>query len=234
MATELNILVIEDHDQLREVTIDTLTEQGYKVEGIDCVEAIDDEMAGKVFDIYIIDLNLPGEDGLSLAHRIRDSHELVGIIIVTARITIKDRLQGYKSGSDIYLTKPIDPAELIAVVDALGQRIINTKRAIQPKTDEFFELNCNTRIINSLSAQEQLTRSEVNVLCALNKARSRQLETWRIIEVLGEDVETYAKSSLEVRMTRLRSKLIKLGADKRCLLSLRDFGYSLTIQLRIY
>ncbi|MCX7084553.1 MAG: response regulator transcription factor [Methylococcales bacterium] len=234
MVTQLNILVIEDHDQLREVTIDALTSHGYRALGIDCAEAIDDEMAGKEFDIYIIDLNLPGEDGLSLSRRIRDSHQLVGIIILTARMSVNDKLMGYGSGSDIYLTKPIHQAELLAVIDTLGRRIINTKRAMQSIVDVVFHLDTSTRFLNGPQGGLQLTKTEVSILSALNKAVTRQLETWQIIELLGENLETYPKSALEVRIARLRSKLILLGADKRSLLSLRDFGYSLTVPLRIY
>jgi DNA-binding response OmpR family regulator len=233
MVTELNILVIEDHDLLREVTVDALCHNGYKAESIDCAESLDDEMAGKAFDIYIIDLNLPGEDGLSLVQRIRDSQPLAGIVILTARMRMSDKLLGYNSGADIYLTKPIDQSELIAVVDALGQRIVKTKRAMLPKSDLILELNLNTRILNGLVGKELLSNSEVTMLVALGKASSNRLETWQLIELIGENVETYPKSSLEVRITRLRYKIMNLGADKSCLLSLRDFGYYLTIQIRI-
>ena len=175
-----------------------------------------------------------GEDGLSLARRLRNAQELVGIIILTARTTTYDKQVGYNSGTDIYLTKPIDQAELVAVVDALGQRIVKTKRAILPKTDAIIELDCSDQIIRNHAEELRISKTEVLILSALNNALGHKLETWQLIELMGENLETYSKSTLEVRMTRLRHKLLKLWADKRCLMSLRDYGYSLTIKLRVY
>lgn len=80
MATALNIIVVEDHDTLREVTVALLAEQGHKVIGLACAEALDDEAGGRVADIYLLDLNLPGENGISLARRIRHAQPNVGKI----------------------------------------------------------------------------------------------------------------------------------------------------------
>lgn len=120
MVATLNILVVEDHDILREATVDTLRQQGHRVTGIDCAEALDAEFSGVLFDVYVIDLRLPGEDGISLTRRLRRRQADAGIILATARVLPQDREAGLVSGADIYLPKPLLPEDLLAAVAALG------------------------------------------------------------------------------------------------------------------
>lgn len=120
MVATLNILVVEDHDILREATVDTLRQQGHRVTGIDCAEALDAEWANVLFDIYVIDLRLPGEDGISLTRRLRQRQPHAGIILATARVLPQDREVGLVSGADIYLSKPLLPEDLLAAVEELG------------------------------------------------------------------------------------------------------------------
>ncbi len=119
----MNIIVIEDHDALREVTIAALQDMGHVVQGGDCAEALPELLQNFQADIMVLDLNLPGEDGISLAQRLRKSHPEIGIIMVTARIELSDKLRGYESGADIYLTKPTSVEELGAAIQALSRRI---------------------------------------------------------------------------------------------------------------
>lgn len=119
----LNIVLVEDHDLLRTVTESVLTGAGHKVLALGCAEEVDEALSGMNPDLYILDLNLPGEDGISLARRIRRSHPRVGIIMTTVRSEVTDRLDGYESGADIYLPKPTDPTELLAAAVALARRL---------------------------------------------------------------------------------------------------------------
>lgn len=105
MSTCLNILVIEDHDDLRELTVEVLNQQGHHAVGFPGAEELNDVFSG--FDLLIVDLNLPGEDGLSLARRFRLALPDAGIVMVTAREQAADKVRGYESGADIYLTKPV-------------------------------------------------------------------------------------------------------------------------------
>ena len=118
----LKILLIEDNDELREATLAFLQNQGHYVRGVPMAEEINDVTGGFVPDVYVIDLNLPDEDGLSLTRRLRASHPNVGIVITTARAKIGDKVLGYESGADLYLTKPLEVPELCAAVAALGRR----------------------------------------------------------------------------------------------------------------
>ena len=119
----LKILVVEDNDALREAMLEFLQQQGHYVRGVPMAEDIDDVTGGFIPDVYVIDLNLPDEDGLSLTRRLRAAQPNVCIVITTARVQIGDKVLGYESGADLYLTKPVDSRELMAGVSALGKRL---------------------------------------------------------------------------------------------------------------
>ena len=120
LPSSLSIIVVEDHDSLRMVTVEMLRQNGHNVIGLECAEDLDDEAGGQYADIFIIDLNLPNEDGLSLTRRIKKVNPNVGVIMMTARHQLSDRVIGYESGADIYLIKPVNPAELLAAITALS------------------------------------------------------------------------------------------------------------------
>lgn len=120
----MNIVVVEDHAILRDVTVTALREMGHLVEGVDSAEALTAVLPSFAAQIVLLDLNLPGEDGISLAQRLRRSNPALGIIMVTARTELSDKLAGYSSGADLYLPKPTSVAELGAAIEALSRRLV--------------------------------------------------------------------------------------------------------------
>jgi len=122
MATKLNIVVVEDHDDLRLLTCRVLTNEGHQVMGLACAEELEDLGGGKPVDIFLIDINLPGEDGISLSKRIRKAQPFVGIIIISARTDLHDKVIGYDSGADLYITKPLIFAELTAAIRSFARK----------------------------------------------------------------------------------------------------------------
>ena len=222
----LNILLVEDHDDLREATVAALGAMGHQVRGVDCAEAMDEMLPRFHADIVLLDLNLPGEDGLSIARRLRAAEPDIGIIMVTARNQSKDIMQGYGSGADIYVTKPISPEELHAAIQALSRRIRPQDRlpaalAINPQT---LQLTGPQGVVN-------LSDHECQLLAALNRAKDRRLETWQLLELLGKDVDDNEKRALTVQFVRLRKKLADAGASEPSLKSIRGSGYQLCVAI---
>jgi two-component system, OmpR family, response regulator len=119
----LNIVIVEDNDPLREVMVEVLQAQGHHVQGLDCAEALDDSLIRNRIDLLVSDLNLPGADGYSLTRRFRAAHPLAGIIMVTARTDLTDKVTGYQVGADVYLAKPVSPEELVAAVGSVARRL---------------------------------------------------------------------------------------------------------------
>ena len=103
----LNIVLVEDHDILRQMLQQALQEAGHQVVALSCAEELEDVAGGQPADVFLIDLNLPGEDGLSLTERVRAAYPLAGLIVVTARSALQDKLEAYARGAYLYLTKPL-------------------------------------------------------------------------------------------------------------------------------
>ncbi len=226
LNTPLNILVVEDHDDLREATVAALAAMGYTVRGVASAEAIADEAGRFAADVLLLDLNLPGEDGLSVARRLRAAEPDIGIIMVTARNQAKDVMQGYGSGADIYVTKPISPEELSAAIKALTRRMRPQERVAAPLT-----INPQTLQLTGPQGAVDLSDHECQLLAALNRAKNRRLETWQLLELLGKDVDDNEKRALTVQFVRLRKKLADAGAIEPSLKSIRGSGYQLCVAI---
>lgn len=224
----LKIVVIEDYDALRDAICDVLSQDGHDVIGVSMAEEVDDEPVGFVSDLYIIDINLPGEDGISLAQRIRRSQPDVGIVIVSARSSVYDRIGGYKSGANIYLTKPLSLEELRAVVDSFVQRMLSAEASRACAV----VLNPMKMLVTGPSGKMLLTQSEISLLAALSRAPQCSLERWQVAVHLGNG-EEITKENLEVKLGRLRKKLVFCGAEAPVIQSIRGVGYRLTTPLEL-
>lgn len=118
-----SVIVVEDNEILRVEMVLLLSEEGFDVRGVYSGEGLNQAIEERPADLLILDLNLPGEDGISITRRIRSALPSVGIIILSARVRSTDRLEGYATGADVYLTKPARPEELTAVLRNLFGRI---------------------------------------------------------------------------------------------------------------
>ena len=164
---------------------------------------------------------------MSLTSRLREAQPNVGIVITTARAQIGEKVLGYESGADLYLTKPVDSRELMAGVSALGKRL-RTLGQNQPA----FLLDLTRMQLSGPNGSVELTASDVLVLSALVRAPGKKLERWQIAEILGGNgTEPMADSTLEMRITRLRKKLAAVGAPSPQIKALHKVGYALCAPL---
>ena len=228
MVTQLNIVVVEDNTDLRTLLEKALCKDGHHVIPLSCAEELEDQAGSDHADAFLIDINLPGEDGLTLAKRIRKAHPLVGIIMLSARSALDDKLNGYDCGADIYLTKPVSLPELSAALRSFARRRMATLTHITPQG-----LTLNKLELQGKQTTVKLTTQEAIVLTALARAPAGRLETWQIADLLGAEVDEPFKASLAVRMVRLRKKLMDTGAEGVVIESLRNIGYKLTTHIQI-
>lgn len=224
MDSPLNIIVVEDHDDLREITVAALGYLGHKVRGAHCAEALDDELGSFRADVLVLDLNLPGEDGLSLARRMRSAMPRIGIIMVTVREQIPDKTQGYDSGADLYLTKPTSMEELGAAIRALSRRLLPNR-----SMEAMIRLNPLRLQLHGPEAVVNVSNQEALLLIALGKAVHQRLETWQMLEILEVNPGGISKNALEVQITRLRKKLGQVGAKDPTIKAIRGTGYQLCV-----
>jgi len=218
----MNIVVVEDNDDLRDVLVDVLCAQGHQVCGVDSAEALL-EYIGRL-ELVVLDLNLPGEDGLSVAKRLRASHPQVGIIMVTARGMPAEKKAGYEHGADIYMVKPVSHDELCAAVGALSRRLTAVEA---PKR---MRVNPLALTLEGLGAQVvSLNPQQLAVLEAFARAPDQRMESWQIIDILGQQDAQDPKAALELQMVRLRKKLHEAGAAAPAVQAVRGWGYQLCV-----
>jgi DNA-binding response OmpR family regulator len=230
MAAHLSIVLVEDNDDLRELTADALRGEGHHVVALSCAEELEDHAAGAVADVFLIDLNLPGEDGLSLSRRIRQVQPLVGIIIISARSDLQDKIKGYDSGADWYLSKPVPLGELSAALKSFARR--RQAQQVESVTPAG-GLRLQQRALHGPTGSVRLTPAEETLLIAFARAPSGRLENWQLLELQGMDSAEASKTSLEVRITRMRKKLAQAGAQGHCLESIRGIGYQLLTPVQV-
>ncbi len=229
MVANLNIVVVEDNDDLRSLLCQGLQSDGHRVTGLSCAEELEDQHGIDNIDAFLIDINLPGEDGFSLSKRLRKAHPLIGIVILSARTKLDDKLDGYDSGADLYLAKPVEMTELCAAFKSFARRRQATlkHRSNQGLRLEKLELFGSTEVV-------KLSTQEATILTAMARSPAGKLETWQIAELLGVLPDETFKSSLAVRMVRLRKKLNDAGAEGVAIEAIRQFGYQLVTQIEVY
>ena len=229
MDTGLNIIVVEDNDELRDATVDALRAEGHLVLGLDCAEALPEEASWRRVDLMVVDLNLPGEDGLALTQRLRSIQPDIGIIMVTARGLSTDKRRGYACGADIYMTKPVALDELTAAIQNLSHRL-------KPEAVTVARLTLNLRCHMLHCPNEtkvQLSRQESALLAALSRAAECRLETWQLIGILEKDSAEDPKAAIEILIARLRKKLLQAGCAELVIKSIRNWGYQMSGQLHL-
>ena len=232
MVTNLNIVVVEDNDDLRDAIVDVMGSMGHRVLGVSCAEALNDENAQAMIDLLVVDLNLPGEDGLSLARRLRNAQPGLRVLMMTARGSVRDKVEGYDAGADIYLTKPVSIEELTAAVKSLERRL----RAPLQQSDDAMALLVSVAELNAKGPRGsiELSAVEAALLSALARAPGHRLAYWQLLEIMTPRDAGISQANLAVRLTRLRKKLAVIGFERTTLQVVRQEGcYQLCVPVRI-
>jgi len=229
-ALELNIAIVEDDAILREELDHFLRSQNHRVDSLVSGPALDDLFLEKSIDIVILDLNLPGESGLSIAERYRAQHPDLGIIVLSARTSGIDRIGSYDKGADIYIPKPCLPDELLAAVLSLGRRVKKSNM------DGFWHLDLVKQVLVSSDHKLslELNATEAQILFALARAKERSMSSSELCDWLAQvkSTQMVSKRALENLMSRLRKKFKQHeGSDFSLIRSVRGEGYQLCLPL---
>ena len=227
----LQLLVVDDDPGIRELLCLYLGEQGFKVAAVEDGKSMDTWLAENTADLVILDLMLPGEDGLSLARRLRSDHKLP-IVMISARGEEVDRIVGLEVGADDYLPKPFNPRELLARVRAVLRRNSPITDPEEDASGKYvfgpFRLEPEKRVLYRDTSEVDLSRAEFELLEVLVNHPNRVLSRDFIMERLGGNDRDPFDRSIDVRVTRLRHKIEEDPAQPRFVRTVWGIGYQFT------
>jgi two-component system phosphate regulon response regulator OmpR len=229
--TKKRILVVDDDLRLRDLLNRYLGEQGFAVKTVSDASGMDRVLAHERFDLMVLDLMLPGEDGLAICRRLRGTKNPIPIIMLTAKGEDVDRIVGLEMGADDYLPKPFNPRELVARINAVLRRRSQPPPpgapAAEPESVEFggMAVNLATRTLRKDGAEVALTTGEFALLKALVMHPRQPLSRDRLMELArGREYEVFDRA-IDVQISRLR-KLIEPDASKPAFIqTVWGFGY---------
>jgi two-component system phosphate regulon response regulator OmpR len=230
-VTQKKILVVDDDARLRELLLRYLGEQGYSAQAAPNGAFMDKLLNRELFDLIVLDLMLPQEDGLSICRRLRAAGNLTPIIMLTAKGEEVDRIVGLEMGADDYLPKPFNPRELVARIAAVLRRAQDAgppaAPAAEPEEVRFgpFVLNLATRTMTRDGKPVTLTSGEFSVLKALVRHPSKPLSRDKLMELArGREYDVFDRA-IDVQISRLRKIVEAEPANPRYIQTVWGFGY---------
>ncbi len=217
-----HILIVDDDPRITDLLRRVLAYEGYSVASAASGSEALNRSLERPPDLVVLDIMLPGLDGLEVAQRLRAAGDNVPILMLTARDTVADRVKGLETGADDYLVKPFAPEELVARVKALLRRSQEERHEVLRYAD--VELDTGTRVAHRGAREIDLSPTEYELL-ALFMRRPRQVLTREIIldRVWGMDFEG-SSNVMEVYIGYLRTKL-EVEGESRLIHTVRGVGY---------
>ncbi|MEB3295837.1 MAG: response regulator transcription factor [Synechococcales bacterium] len=221
----MRILVVEDDVQLAEVLSEALAERQYQVDVVQDGESAWSWIESLTYDLLVLDVTLPRLDGLSLCRRIRDRNHGIPILMLTARDTILDKINGLDAGADDYMVKPFDLQELMARVRALLRRG-NQAVSAELKWGDL-RMNSSTYEVTYQDQPLQLTPKEYGLLELLVSNGRRVLSRAGIIERIWSLQDPPTEETVKSHIKALRQKLKVAGAPEDFIETVHGIGYRL-------
>ena len=230
MTTPKRILVVDDDQGLRDLLTRYLGEQGFTVKAAESPTAMDRLLSREAFDLLVLDLMLPEEDGLSICRRLRSADPQLGILMLTAKGDEIDRIVGLEMGADDYLPKPFNPRELVARIQAVLRRRglpPPGAPAAKPGVIGFgdVEVDMSTRQIARQGEVTRLTTGEFAVLKVLMEHPRQPLSRDRLTQLARGREHGPFDRAIDVQVSRLRKLVEPDPQNPRYLQTVWGFGY---------
>jgi len=228
---KMKIIVVDDDARLRDLLNRYLTEQGYAVRVVHDAVEMNRQLGRERYDLMILDLMLPGEDGLSICRRLRGAGESMPIIMLTAKGDDVDRIVGLEVGADDYLPKPFNPRELVARIQAVLRRRPPAGPPGAPTAEvqvvEFgaFRFNLAARSLTKNGQDVSLTTGEYALLKVLVQHPRSPLSRDKLMELArGREFGAFDRS-IDVQISRLRKLIEPDPAKPAFIQTVWGFGY---------
>jgi two-component system, OmpR family, response regulator len=217
----VRLLVVEDDDIVADAITRGLSAANFSVHRVTSAETAQSAIAVEEFALAVIDVGLPGTDGLTLVRRLRSAGKTLPTLILTARCTLSDKVKALDIGADDFLSKPFEPAELVARCRALLRRSSGALDGVIKLNRMSVDLTGRKLLIDE--AEVELTAREWLVLECLVRRTGQIVSKEKVQQAVASREQEVTPNAVEVHISRLRSKL----GDAVVIRSLRGLGYRL-------
>ncbi|TNF64519.1 MAG: response regulator [Rhodobacteraceae bacterium] len=226
---QAHLLIVDDDERIRELLKKFLMRNGFLVTAARDAAHARRVLAGLDFDLIVMDVMMPGEDGVSLTRSLRETHD-TPILLLTARGETEHRIAGLEAGADDYLAKPFEPKELLLRINAILRRM--PEPSVQAAAPKFLQLGPIRYDIERGEMWRgadliRLTATEAQLMRIFAAVPGEALSRTRLVEDLGRDRGQAQERAVDVQITRLRRKIEDNPKQPRYLQTVRGAGYML-------
>ena len=229
MILDAHLLIVDDDERIRNLLQKFLIRNGYLVSAARDAAHARRILLGLDFDLIVMDVMMPGEDGVSLTRYLRETRT-TPVLLLTAKGETEDRILGLEAGADDYLGKPFEPKELLLRINAILRRAPVVEPAMTlPKVmnlgDVRYDVDRGEMWMGS--GRVRLTATENQLMRIFSSNPSKPLSRTRLVEELGRDGGQAQERAVDVQITRLRRKIENNPKQPRYLQTIRGAGYML-------
>lgn len=227
---DAHLLIVDDDERIRSLLQKFLIRHGFLVSAARDVAHAERILSGLDFDLIVMDVMMPGEDGVSFCRRLRAERDLP-ILLLTAKGETEDRIKGLEAGADDYLAKPFEPKELLLRINSILRRVPPSEPVdAAPKILSLgpFRYDVEKGVMWAGENPVRLTATEAHLMRIFSANPGEALSRTRLVEELGRDGGQAQERAVDVQITRLRRKLEADPKQPRYLQTVRGAGYMLT------
>ena len=225
-----HLLIVDDDERIRSLLQQFLVQSDYLVSTAEDAEEARTLLSAIEFDLIILDVMMPGQDGISFTADLRTLQNNTPILLLTARGETEDRIKGLEAGADDYLPKPFEPKELLLRINAILRRMPDLKEdQMMPKTLSLGHLKYDVAR-NELwegETQIRLTTTESQLMKIFTSALGEPISRVDLVTSLGRNIRSAQDRAIDVQITRLRRKIEVNPGQPRYLQTVRGAGYML-------
>jgi two-component system phosphate regulon response regulator OmpR len=229
VVPKATILIVDDEPDVREVLEEYFLGQGYAPIAAENASVAREKAAAQHVDLALVDIHMPGEDGLSLARHLRERYATMAIVMLTSAGTVVDRIVGLEMGADDYVAKPFDPRELVARVKSVLRRTSSAARgdlgAARVRIGRCVLDVAAHRLTDEKGSEVPMTPLEYDLLKALAQHPNRPLSRERILNLSQQKDWDPFDRSVDLRVMRLRKKVEPDPEHPRYIRTIRNEGY---------
>lgn len=226
MNTKTRVILVEDDQDLRESLVEYLNLAGHQVEGVGTGLEFYSNLALHTYDIAVVDLRLPDQDGFVLVEYARKNSDM-GLIILTARDTVDDRVSGYGAGADIYLVKPVDGRELAAAIASLAARRLESTAGPASPPLACWQLDRGTWTLTAPTGETiALTGKEMQFMAQLAECPGQPVHRENLLLCLYASQDESASRAMEALVRRLRTKIAGAAESATPIKTSHAVGYA--------